>query len=93
LHVVFNGHFALLQLPWQSLAAHEGGENEFEQHPDQQPELATQPRQKYLPPRGWQLSPLFPLHLMPHAPQFEFELVVSGTPAQQRAFVSDDFQL
>ena len=93
MHVVFSGHFVPSQLPWQSLAAHEGGENEFEQHPDQQPLLATQPRQKYRPPRSEQLSPLLPLHLMPHAPQFEFELVVTGTPLQQRAFVSVDFQL
>ena len=90
---MFTGHFVPSQLPLQSLAEHVYGTNDVEQHPDQQPRLATQPRQKYRPPRIWQLSLLLPLHLIPHAPQCEFELVVTGTPAQHRAFGSLDFQL
>jgi hypothetical protein len=34
--------------------------------------------------RGWQLSPLLPLHWIPHPPQLESEVTVVGLPPQQR---------
>lgn len=40
------GQYVESQLPAQSLAAHEYGENDSEQHFDQHAALATQPRQK-----------------------------------------------
>jgi len=40
------GQYVASQLPAQSLAAHEYGENDVEQHLDQHAALATHPRQK-----------------------------------------------
>jgi hypothetical protein len=63
------GQYWSEQLPAQSLAAHEYGENDSEQQCDQQAPLATHPRQNHWPPKDWHDSPLEALHWMPQAPQ------------------------
>jgi hypothetical protein len=63
------GQYAAEQLPLQSLAAHEDGENEDEQQCDQHAALATHPRQNHWPPSDWHDSPFEALHWIPQAPQ------------------------
>ena len=77
----------------QSLAAQLGGLNESEQQCDQHPVFASHPRQKYLPPSVWQLSPFDALQAMPHAPQLLSLVVSMATPLQHRAKSSPLFQL
>jgi hypothetical protein len=58
-----------MQLPLQSLAEHDAGRNELEQHFDQHPALVWQPRQNQCPATTWHASPLLALQWIPHAPQ------------------------
>jgi hypothetical protein len=87
------GQYIAEQLPLQSLAAHEGGKNDCEQHFDQQPVLVWQPRQNQWPATVWHDSPLLALHFTPHALQSESVVVCTGMPPQQRAVSSPAIQL